>query len=153
MLVLEFIDTVHKLLINICKRCSTALTHNTLAVIKCYFFLFKVKELPSLIMHDLPQFKFSVLYSRKMWCMLSTPPRSTHHLALEYPSADIVHCPPFADKSVYRPSTALSAPQGRWSENGTDCHAGFFKAKFSFFYVNDSLRYTGICFFPLNKSQ
>ena len=70
----------------------------------------------------------------KMWWMLNTPPRSTHHLALEFAYADIVHCPPPADRSVYRPSTALSAPQG-CPGYGASCHAGLSNAKFSVIWI------------------
>ena len=71
--------------------------------------------------------------------MLNTPSRSTHHLALEFSFADIVHCPPLADRSVYSPSTALSAPQV-CTGYGAACHAAFFNARFSGFTLYDSLR-------------
>lgn len=37
-------------------------------------------------------------------------PRSTRHSAVDLWSSDITHCPPKADKSDIRPSTARSAP-------------------------------------------
>lgn len=39
----------------------------------------------------LPQSTLSVLYCMKMWCMLSTPPRSTLHPAVELLSGDNLH--------------------------------------------------------------
>ena len=65
-----------------------------------------------------------------MWCMLNIFRRSTHHMAMVCPTPDIVHCPPPADKSLYRPSTALSAPQG-CPGYGANWLAGLFKARFS----------------------
>lgn len=73
----------------------------------------------------------SVLYWIKMWCILSTPPRSTRHSAVEYPPEDTVHCPPDMDKYNLFPSTARSAPYcgnvGCWCWS----HAGLFKATLS----------------------
>ena len=62
--------------------------------------------------------------------MLYTPPRSTHHSAVEWPFAEIVHWFPNAVRTVYFPSTALSAPQGN-VPYGCCCHADFVRAKFS----------------------
>ena len=78
----------------------------------------------------LPQLKLSVLYCIKMWCMLCTPARSTRHSAIDSVSAEMVHCPPPADRSVYRPSTALSAPQ-EGTAQGCLCQVDFCKAMFS----------------------
>ena len=65
-----------------------------------------------------------------IFCILRILFRSTRHSAVVCLSADMVHCPPYADRSVYRPSTALSDPQG-WSGKGLCCQDGLCKARFS----------------------
>lgn len=42
--------------------------------------------------------------------MLSTSPRSTRNSAVGYPSADIAHCPPWADRFDLFPSTQDPLP-------------------------------------------
>ena len=68
--------------------------------------------------------------------MLNTPPKSTLNSAVDCPSADKVHCPPAADRSLYNPSTAFSDPQ-MVEEKGYCCHVGFPKAMFSKNKSND----------------
>ena len=65
-----------------------------------------------------------------MWWMLNTLPTSTRHSAVDWPFAEIVHWFPNAVRTVYLPSTALSAPQGN-VPYGCCCHADFVRAKFS----------------------
>lgn len=66
--------------------------------------------------------------------MLRTPPRSTLHSAVCLKFAETVHCPPFSERSVFRPSTACPAPY-LVGLKGCCCHADFPNAMFSEKYV------------------
>lgn len=100
----------------------------------CIFFCFKFKHscffCIFFFIKYLLQTKFPVLYCIKIWCMLSTCPRSTRHSAVDCPS-DIVHCPPNASKIYFCPSTARSAPHSGLPGYGYSCHAGLYNAMFS----------------------
>lgn len=62
--------------------------------------------------------------------MLRTPPRSTLHSAVCLKFAETVHCPPFIERSVFRPSTACPAPY-LVKLKGYCCHADLPNAMFS----------------------
>ena len=81
----------------------------------------------------------SVLYCIKMWCMLNTPPRSTPHSAVDWPFAEIVHCPPAASRFLYCPSTALSDPQG-CPEKECCSHVCLFNARFAVIQIENLTR-------------
>lgn len=81
-------------------------------------------------MITVPHAKLSVRYCIKIWWMLYTLPRSTRHSAVDLVFPEIVHCPPPAERSVYRPSTALSDPQGLPGKLDS-CHVCLLRARFS----------------------
>ena len=78
-------------------------------------------------MHILLQTLLSVANCIRMWCMLSTFPRSTLH-SVVFVNSDVTHSPPKVDRLVFRPSTALYA---RELNEGSCCHADLFSATFS----------------------
>lgn len=57
------------------------------------------------------QWMLSVLYCIVTWWILDTFFKSTLHSAVSLLLADIEHCPPLAERSVFRPSTARFDPQ------------------------------------------